>query len=332
MSGNNVWTSGSLNDKDVTFVTSFTDLQAALKNAAESLCGRELKVTKQVDENGDGVFNDSSTTPFTIKATVTVTGGSTNPVRWIDPNDAAAASPSTKPKTIVGSRYGIVPVGICLPRPPRRPSLPSKIQSRPGTRKSAPTVPPRRAPQQSPRVKRWTCTIKNRRKGGKIQLKKVWLGTPGDVALSVTNANGGATLASGTANGANGETLKVFVPTGGANVAVNLNESFTSGSQSQYTSAVACTGTNTGAALPSGAYAAGTPAVVQIDDGDDIVCEITNTRKKVDLTLKKVWVGAEVPITIGIDGNPTGERFRADCEVGRCRDIAWCVGGLRHAC
>ncbi len=111
VSGNNVWTSGSLNDKDVTFVTSFTDLQAALRSAAEALCGRELKVTKQVDENGDGVFNDSSTTPFTVKATVTVTGGSANPVKWIDPNDAAAASPKHEVEDARWPGNGIVPLG-----------------------------------------------------------------------------------------------------------------------------------------------------------------------------------------------------------------------------
>ena len=121
----------------------------------------------------------------------------------------------------------------------------------------------------------------------------------------------------------------MFVPTGGANVAVNLNESFTSGSQSQYASSVACTGTNTGAALPSGAYAAGTPAAVQIDDGDDIVCTITNTRKKVNLTLQKTWVGTKVPITIGIDGNPTGngdQPIVKSVDVGTSHDVSEVFG------
>ena len=114
------------------------------------------------------------------------------------------------------------------------------------------------------------------RKTGQIQLKKDWVGTAGSVSLEVKQ---GATVkASGTANGADGQTNNATVDTG----SYTLNETFTAGVQADYASTVTCVDDaagHTNAGLPNGdPFTAGTPQSVSVDANDEIVCTITNKR------------------------------------------------------
>jgi hypothetical protein len=70
-----------------------------------------------------------------------------------------------------------------------------------------------------------------------------------------------------------------------------MNETFTAGSQAQYNSTISCVDQASGhdnTGLPSNAgFAAGTPHPVTVDEGDDIVCTITN-KQKPKLTVTKL--------------------------------------------
>jgi uncharacterized repeat protein (TIGR01451 family) len=162
------------------------------------------------------------------------------------------------------------------------------------------------------------CVFVNTRKLGKIELQKDWQGTAGSVTLSVKS--GSTTVASGTANGQDGTTGETTVDTG----AYTMNEAFTSGVQADYNSTLTCTDTAAGhssAGLPNNAaYAAGDAPSVQVDEGDDIVCVITNARKRGKIELAKDWVGTagsvDLAITQGVTTIASGTANGQDGSTG----------------
>ena len=118
---------------------------------------------------------------------------------------------------------------------------------------------------------------------GKVELKKVWVGTPGSVDLKIGKTAGASDIATGTAYGTNGTTGKKTVNPG----TYFLEEAFTGGtSASDYASTYTCTGSSGPTNQPyTGSFS------VAVDTGNDIVCTITNARKP-QLRVNKVLVPA----------------------------------------
>ncbi|WP_341272929.1 prealbumin-like fold domain-containing protein, partial [Fluviicoccus keumensis] len=132
-----------------------------------------------------------------------------------------------------------------------------------------------------------TCTQTNSRIAKSVTLQKTWVNAKVNDAVNVT-ATGLTTLAS-TANTAS-ETDAGSAQTVYAGDVITLGESFTTGSAANYTSSLACTGTTglSGNALTVGAT--DTP----------ITCTQTNSRKSVNLTLRKTWVNAKLNDAVSV--------------------------------
>lgn len=133
------------------------------------------------------------------------------------------------------------------------------------------------------------CTLTNNRHTANLTLKKTWANANVNDAVNVTGT--GLTTLNSIANTAN-ET-----DTGATSVVVTgdvitLDESFTTGSASNYTATWLCTGT-TGLS--------GTVLTVGSAD-TNITCTVTNTRSAVALTLKKAWVNATVNDAVNVTG------------------------------
>ncbi|MFZ2726641.1 MAG: hypothetical protein WAX77_10350 [Methylococcaceae bacterium] len=133
------------------------------------------------------------------------------------------------------------------------------------------------------------CTLTNNRHTANVTLKKTWVNANVNDEVNVTGT--GLTTLDSIANSAN-ET-----DTGATSVVVTgdvitLDESFTTGSASNYTATWSCTGT-TGLS--------GTVLTVGSAD-TNITCTVTNTRSAVALTLKKTWVNATVNDAVNVTG------------------------------
>lgn len=128
-----------------------------------------------------------------------------------------------------------------------------------------------------------TCTWTNARKSATLVVRKTWVNalTTNAVTVATTGLVNNASLAS-VANSAN-ETDTNAAVTVYAAEAATLAESFTSGSGSNYTQALACTGNATPLA----------GAVLSVNSADTaIVCTFTNSRIAQQLRLAKAWSGA----------------------------------------
>lgn len=139
------------------------------------------------------------------------------------------------------------------------------------------------------------CTLTNARKSASLTLRKTWANANvGDaVTVSGTGGSNAASLNS-TANTANetdtGSPATVYV-----GEQITIAENFTTGSASNYTSDLACTGNGT--ALNGN--------VLTVNASDTaIVCTETNTRASAGLTLRKTWVNAIVgnAVTVSATG------------------------------
>ena len=147
-----------------------------------------------------------------------------------------------------------------------------------------------------------TCTYTNTRRQRHLTLKKTWVNAKvGDaVTATTTGLTNNATIPStaDTANETDTGSPASNVP--GATVTLPA-EVFNTGSQSNYTTTVACTG-----ATPSGS----SPGATFTMPDADVTCTYTNTRVARNLTLKKTWVNAKVgdaitATTTGLTSNAT---------------------------
>ena len=128
-----------------------------------------------------------------------------------------------------------------------------------------------------------------------IQLRKVWVGTAGNVMVSIDQ--GDTNIDSAVADGENASTDANTVDTGDYSV----SETFTpAGSADDYASELACfndNGAGTGGVADDGIKNGDEPVVsstngsVSVATGDDIVCTFTNTRDEGSIERRKVWVG-----------------------------------------
>ena len=128
-----------------------------------------------------------------------------------------------------------------------------------------------------------TCTWTNSRRSASLVMRKTWANaqTTNAVTVETTGLINNASLAS-VANSAN-ETDAAAAVTVYAAETATLTESFTSGSGSNYSQSLACTGNTTPL---SG-------AVLTINPADaTIVCTFTNSRIAQSLRLAKAWSGA----------------------------------------
>ena len=118
-----------------------------------------------------------------------------------------------------------------------------------------------------------------------LTLKKVWVNAKVDDAISVTTTGlaSNATVSS-TSTGNNTTIGNAVSNVPGATVTLPA-ESFTNGSQANYTTTVSCTGATPSSSVP--------PATFTMPD-NDVTCTYTNTRKSTTLQLKKQWSNAKV--------------------------------------
>lgn len=146
-----------------------------------------------------------------------------------------------------------------------------------------------------------TCTWTNARKSATLVVRKTWVNALASNAVTVatTGLVNNASLAS-VANSANETDTNAAVTVYAAETAT-LGETFTSGSGSNYTQALACTGNATALA----------GSVLTVNPADTaIVCTFTNSRIVQQLRLAKAWSGATTghtasATTTGGTANPT---------------------------
>ncbi len=131
-----------------------------------------------------------------------------------------------------------------------------------------------------------TCTYTNTRKVS-FTLQKTWANAIVNDAVNVTAS--GLTTLSTTANTAS-ETDAGAVQSVRVGDVITLGESFTSGAASNYTAALACSGTS--------GLSGATVTVGSTDTA--IVCTYTNTRKTATFTLQKTWVNAIVNDAVNV--------------------------------
>ncbi len=167
-----------------------------------------------------------------------------------------------------------------------------------------------------------TCTIRNTRATGTIEVKKVWVGTPGSATLKVGTEAGLGDIDSGVVNGQTVTIGATTVDTGTYYVSEVLSQA----DAGLYTGTVACVKvegqlddedhpndpdtSDVGDPLEPGdledSDAPGevpVPVVggaVLVDDGDHIVCTFTNTRGTGTIEVKKVWVGTPGSATLKV--------------------------------
>ena len=142
------------------------------------------------------------------------------------------------------------------------------------------------------------CTQTNTRASAGLTLRKTWVNAiVGDaVTVSTTGATNNASLDStaGTANETDtGSAVTLF-----AGEQITIGESFTTGSQANYSSALGCTGLTGGSTLEGNVLTVGaTPGA--------IVCTETNSRLGTTLTLNKSWQNAIVgdAVTVSTTGS-----------------------------
>lgn len=131
-----------------------------------------------------------------------------------------------------------------------------------------------------------TCTFTNAKKVNLI-LRKTWVNALVNDAVDV--AATGLTTLSSVANTAS-ETDSSAVQYVRIGDIISIGETFTTGSVTNYTSALSCTGTS--------GLSSTTLTVAAADT--NIVCTYTNTRKTATFTLQKSWVNAIVSNAVNI--------------------------------
>ena len=258
VSGN---TSGSnIATDDYSIVADFSNLQQTLKDLADQLCSREIRIVKQVDENGDGTFNEDPNVDFDFNVTVTTSAGD---VKWLVPGPTTEASPSTKTVTINGSgestlRFTGATPGATVSATVTEQALPAGYEQVGGNCTYT--------TGQLAAGARLTCTIQNRRKVGALVVKKVVVNDNGgskgaaDFAFDVS----GPTASSDVSFEADGQN-DLTVNAGTYNVVENADPGYTTTYSADCSDALIVT-------------------------GGSKTCTITNNDKPATLVVKKVVV------------------------------------------
>jgi len=161
------------------------------------------------------------------------------------------------------------------------------------------------------------CTYTNTRKQRSLTLKKAWVnGANGDAITATTTGLTNNASVTSTSTGNNTDTGSAVSNTPGGTVTLPA-EQFTTGSQSNYTTTVACTGATPGSSTP------GPNATFTMPDGD-VVCTYTNTRKQATLLLKKTWITALVGNTATLSAagfaNGAGAGFQSTAQAANETD------------
>src|SRR5690606_22020432 len=138
------------------------------------------------------------------------------------------------------------------------------------------------------------CTYTNARKQGSIELRKLWDGTAGEVALRVGRTAGGQEVAlraveggGGSAGVKPGETGRYFV----SESLVNPDD---------YASSLSCVVGETPVTV-------GADNSVEVGDGQLVVCTFTNARKQGSIALNKVWDGTAGSVDLRIGRSQGGQ-------------------------
>jgi hypothetical protein len=146
-----------------------------------------------------------------------------------------------------------------------------------------------------------TCTYTNTRVARNLTLKKTWVnGKTNDAITATTTGLANNATVSSTSTGSNTDTGSSVSNLPDATVTLPA-EVFNTGSQSNYTTTVACTG-----ATPSGS----SPGATFTMPDNDVTCTYTNARNARTLTLKKTWVNGKsgdaiTVTTTGLANNAT---------------------------
>jgi uncharacterized repeat protein (TIGR01451 family) len=131
------------------------------------------------------------------------------------------------------------------------------------------------------------CTYTNTRAIRNLTLRKVWInGAVGDqITVATTGlANNASVTSTSTGNNSTDGTSVQNAPGGTVTLPA---ETFNQGSQSNYTTTVACTGATPSSTTPG-------PTTTFTMPDNDVVCTYTNTRKQATLQLVKTWITALV--------------------------------------
>ncbi|HXG77022.1 MAG TPA: S8 family serine peptidase, partial [Gaiellaceae bacterium] len=156
---------------------------------------------------------------------------------------------------------------------------------------------------------------------GSVELRKVWVGTAGNVTLKIGTAAGGSQVDSETLTGTGGTTGANSVTAG----TYYLSETFNAPTDANdYDAALACFNDNGagGGTANNGVKDGGEPTVtpgasnsVAVASGDDIVCTFTNTRRGT-VELRKVWVGTAGNVTLKIGTAAGGSQVDSETLTG----------------
>ena len=159
------------------------------------------------------------------------------------------------------------------------------------------------------------CTYTNTRAERKLTLRKVWVNAKsGDaIAVSTTGLANNASVSS-TADGTGNNSTDGLPVSNAAGGTVTLPaEQFTTGSQANYTTTVACTGATPSSSTPG-------PATTFTMPDNDVTCTYTNTRKSATLQLRKTWINARLgdAVTVSASGiaNSAGALLDAVVNLG----------------
>ena len=98
VSGPDEFPATALGSADYMLVTNFTALAAALKDVAAALCKSSVSVTKRVDSDSDGKF-DNDASDWQLSGTVAMSAGV---YKWISPPPPPATGPRTITTTLTG--------------------------------------------------------------------------------------------------------------------------------------------------------------------------------------------------------------------------------------
>ena len=127
------------------------------------------------------------------------------------------------------------------------------------------------------------CTYTNTRVSRNITLRKQWVNALVDDAITVATTGlspNPSVTSTSTGNNLTTGTTQSVVPGGAVTLPA---ETFTTGSQANYTTTVACTGVTPSSNQPG--------ATFTMPDGD-VVCTYTNARAVATLQLRKTWISA----------------------------------------
>ncbi len=284
---------------DYTLVQDFANLEAALKDIATSLCKSSVTITKQVDEGDGQGYKPAS--GWTFGGSVTV---SSPTFTWVQPGPPDATNPRSANTDANGT--------ATFQWKPSSSGATSSIQitetQKTGYELTAVDCKKNGVDFAVPDTLTFdisgllttdvvTCTVKNQRQKGSIELKKAWSGTAGQTTLNIgTAANGSQTDTQLT--GANGAAPL----TTGANT-VNTGTYFVSesGGLADYDQALACT-------RNGNAFTPGANGQVDVNKSDVVVCTFTNTRKTGSIELKKAWSGTAGQTTLNIGTAANGSQ------------------------